>query len=143
VTKYFAAFSRLLKKQECMSIQLKSHQRSWWFVHTQPTQRTLNRVPNPTNAVGGLFIPGLQTGPPRPRPNPTNKVGGLFIPSLTLSVGFTLRLKSQVEYERSTNCVGGIQNGIGPALLCRLSMNDPPTVLVGFRTEPGRRCFVG
>src|SRR6185369_12696266 len=28
-----------------MSIQFKSHQRSWWFVHTQPTQKALSPGP--------------------------------------------------------------------------------------------------
>jgi hypothetical protein len=45
----------------------ESHQRSWWFVHTQPTKETAAPlVPNPTNAVGGSFIPSLQERlPPR------------------------------------------------------------------------------
>ena len=34
--------------------------------------------------------------------------------------------------ERSTNCVGGFENGEGPSGCCRPSMNDPPTALVGF-----------
>src|SRR2546426_545515 len=38
----------------------KSHQRSWWIVHTQPTKNQRTPVPNPTNAVGGLFILSLQ-----------------------------------------------------------------------------------
>src|SRR5216117_2700536 len=82
---------------------------SWWIIHTQPTE-TAGRLgspqipptrlvdysysayrnswqarlpPNPTNAVGGLFILSLQkqlagSAPP----NPTNAVGGLFILSL-------------------------------------------------------------
>src|SRR6185436_10926194 len=110
--------------------QVKSHQRSWWIVHTQPTSRLRpGQVWNPTNAAGGLFIlnlqatctrPGLEshqrswwivhtqpTGnlhpagfriPPtqlvdrsystyrQPAPgrvcNPTNAVGGSFIPNL-------------------------------------------------------------
>src|SRR6185503_19316658 len=38
----------------------ESHQRSWWIVHTQPTRRAASRLfPNPTNAVGGLFILSL------------------------------------------------------------------------------------
>ena len=37
----------------------KSHQRSWWTVHTQPTQRSGGLFQNPTNAVGGLFILSL------------------------------------------------------------------------------------
>src|SRR4030095_8076652 len=67
----------------------KSHQRSWWIIHTQPTGRGLTAhvvtpFPNPTNAVGGLFIlstrePGLQGHTSRQFPNPTNAVGGLFI----------------------------------------------------------------
>src|SRR2546427_3384947 len=39
----------------------KSHQRSWWIVHTQPTKRPLHARPkNPTNEVGGSFILCLQ-----------------------------------------------------------------------------------
>jgi hypothetical protein len=39
----------------------KSHQRSWWIVHTRPTREPWSVLfPNPTNAVGGLFIPRLQ-----------------------------------------------------------------------------------
>jgi hypothetical protein len=63
---------------------------------------------NPSNAVGGLFIRGLQgKNAASMLLNPTNAVGGLFIPSLTLR--FTFRLM------RATP-----------------DMNDPPTALVGF-----------
>ena len=34
----------------------KSHQRSWWIVHSQPTRTGTRSFPNPTNAVGGSFI---------------------------------------------------------------------------------------
>ena len=59
----------------------KSHQRSWWIVHTWPTSRPQDRsFPNPTNAVGGLFIFGLQARSGKAWvPNPTNAVGGSFI----------------------------------------------------------------
>src|SRR5205814_2067635 len=39
----------------------KSHQRSWWIVHTQPTKGLgALRSQIPPTAVGGSFIPGLQ-----------------------------------------------------------------------------------
>jgi len=37
----------------------------------------------------------------------------------------------RLEYERSTDCVGGIQCFVR-GKFCRLSMNDPPTASVGF-----------
>src|SRR2546427_219038 len=41
----------------------KSHQRSWWIVHTLPTKRAgRSPVLDPTNAVGGSFILCLQKG---------------------------------------------------------------------------------
>ncbi len=48
---------------------LKSHQRSWWIVHTRPTKRGHKSagplLSNPTNAVGGLFILDLQNAATR------------------------------------------------------------------------------
>src|SRR5215471_3642001 len=38
---------------------VKSHQRSWWIVHTQPTKDDARASGNPTNAVGGSFILSL------------------------------------------------------------------------------------
>ena len=43
-------------------VSSESHQRRWWIVHTQPTFGWRARVPNPTNAVGGSFIPSLHLG---------------------------------------------------------------------------------
>src|SRR5437773_1789242 len=83
----------------------ESHQRSWWN-RSYSTYRQTPRpfFPNPTNAVGGLFIVSLMVKAPRPAPrippaqlvdrsytaytetprlpNPTNAVGGSFILSL-------------------------------------------------------------
>jgi len=82
----------------------KSHQLRWWIVHTQPTKQLAAPIPripptqlvdcsysayktargahspNPTNAVGGLFILSLQNSSCSRDvfPNPTNAVGGLF-----------------------------------------------------------------
>src|SRR2546427_219036 len=67
----------------------KSHQRSWWIVHTLPTKRPFH-VPaqNPTNEVGGSFILSLQKGAGRsPVSNPTNAVGGSFILCLQKGLG--------------------------------------------------------
>ncbi len=64
------------------SAYTESHQRSWWIVHTQPTQPRERRFPNPTNAVGGSFILSLHSHGNAAFPNPTNAVGGSFILSL-------------------------------------------------------------
>src|SRR6185436_16734626 len=43
----------------------ESHQRSWWIVHTQPGRHATSRLlPNPTNAVGELFILSLGDAQP-------------------------------------------------------------------------------
>src|SRR6185503_13225292 len=45
----------------------ESHQRSWWIVHTQPTAALPAAVlQNPTNAVGGSFTLSLQRRCRRP-----------------------------------------------------------------------------
>ena len=55
----------------------ESHQRSWWIVHTQPTKRAGHTpLPNPTNAVGGSFISGLQKVWHTPFGIPPNRVDG-------------------------------------------------------------------
>src|SRR5262245_21814525 len=47
------------------------------------TGRTRSASGNPTNEVGGSFIPGLHGNPQRALSgNPTNEVGGSFIPDL-------------------------------------------------------------
>jgi len=93
------------------SIQVQSHQRSWWIVHTRPTtrlRRAFSGIPptqlvdrsypayneaaarlfwNPTNAVGGSFILGLHRAAARLFWNPANAVGGLFILSLQRGCG--------------------------------------------------------
>jgi hypothetical protein len=61
--------------------------------------------------------------------NPTNAVGGLFIPGLTSARTDFAGALSKVGYERSTNPVGGIPEQ-SVASVCRLSMNVPPTPLV-------------
>ena len=97
----------------------KSHQRSWWMFHTQPTKGRLRPVSrNSTNAVGGLFILSLQRSDSAPGfPNPTNAVGGSFILSLQRSDWLCL----------PETCRGS---------RCRPSMNNSPTALVGFGTKP-------
>src|SRR5881396_4377506 len=80
----------------------ESHQRSWWIVHTQPTKRAGHTpVPNPTNAVSGSFISGLQKVWRTPFEIPPNCVDM------------------------------GLQKLRSSLLLCRQSMNDPPKSLVG------------
>src|SRR5207249_4946666 len=59
-----------------------------------------NTSPNPTNAVGGLFILSRQKERPNTSPNPTNAVGGLFILSLQKQVAERL--------PNPTNAVGGL-----------------------------------
>jgi hypothetical protein len=61
----------------------ESHQRSWWIVHFQPTiSRPASpfRIP-PTHLVDRSF-PAYNQSASEPVPNPTNAVGGSFIPSL-------------------------------------------------------------
>ena len=67
---------------------------------------------NPTNAVGGSFIPSLQSAAHTPVLNPTNAVGGSFI-SGRPSTGPKL-----------------VPNG-ARLVVCSLSMNDPPTHVGG------------
>jgi hypothetical protein len=55
-------------------------------------QARLRLDSNPTNAVGGSFILGLQARRQRAFENPTNAVGGSFIPGLYSPPPFTLRL---------------------------------------------------
>jgi len=131
----------------------ESHQRSWWIVHIPPTKglgaspsripptqlvdcsypaykRTRSKpVPNPTNAVGGLFIPSLQKDWSKPVPNPTKAVGGLFIPSLKVSE-FAFAARVSTIHQRVMD-----YRICWMAAAARLDMNDPPTALVGFR-EP-------
>ncbi len=88
---------------------------------------------NPTNAVGGSFIPRLHCGDVW-LPNPTNAVGGSFIPGLTTATVHLSGALGQVGYEQSTNCVGGIQSRTAlPS--CRSSMKAPPTALVGLQVN--------
>src|SRR5262245_63049621 len=43
--------------------------RSWWFVHTQPTGKQARPTPRiPPTAGGGSFIPSLQESKPAPLP---------------------------------------------------------------------------
>jgi hypothetical protein len=115
-----------------------SHQRSWWIVHTRPTRDCGSLIRNPTNAVGGSFILSLHgRDPPLPeshqrswwivhtRPTRKTSAHSSGIPPT--------HTRPKAEYERSTNCVGGIRHP-RPVSVCRLSMNDPPTALVGFGT---------
>src|SRR6185295_2576132 len=61
----------------------KSHQRSWWIVHTQPTRDAslgVSQIP-PTQLVDRSYS-AYTRRQPRGLPNPTNAVGGSFILSL-------------------------------------------------------------
>src|SRR5207253_78405 len=84
----------------------KSHQRSWWIVHTQPTKAAASSAVSvvPSTQFGGI----------------PNGVRQTFC---------------KAGYERSTNGVGGISDRGVPRPFCSLSMNDPPTALVGFGRE--------
>src|SRR2546426_9763447 len=83
----------------------KSHQRSWWIVHTQPTRTGTRSFPNPTNAVGGSFILSLDGRERAAPPNPTNAVGGSFILSLDG--------RERVGPPNPTNEVGGPPTQLG------------------------------
>ena len=104
----------------------KSHQRSWWIVHTQPTTRRDGST---------AFL------------NPTNAVGGLSILNLHRASGTLFRTSHQCSWWVRKNliaCVHRLSMNVpptalvgfgkrrGPAARRRLSMNDPPTALVGF-----------
>jgi hypothetical protein len=111
------------------------HQRSWWIVHTQPSGRDRQTSPviPPTQLVDRSYL-ASSTQPTNFSGKPTNAVGGSFILSL-YRTGLTLHVSLipkivpvgglfilgilipnipsfsllQIEYERSTNCVGGIR----------------------------------
>jgi hypothetical protein len=71
--------------------------------------------------------------------NPTNAVGGSFIFNLRklLPAPNCFHLFSPLAREGTEEMTNG---DLGPAL-CRLSMNDPPTALVGF--ELSTQCIIG
>ncbi len=90
------------------------------------------------NAVGGWLELSLRGTGGWGSQNPTNAVGGLLILSLQ---------RGRHGCLESTNAVGGLELGQATGLVCRfavcrLSMNDPPTALVGFG-ESGPRHLVG
>src|SRR6266550_8740891 len=58
----------------------KSHQRSWWIVHTLPTKKAVacsSQIP-PTKLVDRSYS-AYKKGCRMLVPNPTNEVGGSFI----------------------------------------------------------------
>src|SRR5258707_319093 len=141
----------------------ESHQRSWWIVHTQPTRTGAASpvFPNPTNAVGGSFIlslHGLEQRPPFSRIPPTQLVDCSYsaytdwssVPRFSEShqpswwIGHTRAIrrlagKMANPVRLSMNNPPTALVGFGDAcgrLFCRLSMNNPPTALVGFEGRP-------
>src|SRR6266481_5964937 len=64
----------------------KSHQRSWWIVHTWPTGTAgparLPQIP-PTQLVDRSYLAYRDGRSGSASPNPTNAVGGSFILSLS------------------------------------------------------------
>ena len=50
---------------------------------------------------------------------------------------------TKTRQRNPTNFVGGIGGRGSGLLLCSLSMNDPPTTLVGFGDEVRGSCSVG
>jgi hypothetical protein len=108
--------------KETAATRPESHQRSWWIVHIRPTQKRLPPlVPNPTNAVGGLFIFDLH-------PESHGTVPVFPFSRAALAAARAAREKENTQEKRVVAFPG------------RLSMNDPPTALVGFRT-PGSVSF--
>ena len=96
-----------------------------------PVSNPTNAVGGTTNAVGGSFILCLQKGAGRsPVSNPTNAVGGSFI--LCLECSNHLRgLSNSIHAVRESLILDLPERSHRPI---RLSMNDPPTALVGFET---------
>src|SRR2546426_734084 len=70
-----------LQKQLAGSASPKSHQRSWWIVHTQPTETAgrlgFPQIP-PTQLVDCSYSTYRNSWQARLPPNPTNAVGGIW-----------------------------------------------------------------
>jgi hypothetical protein len=95
-----------------------------------------------TNAVGGSFIHGLQTGRPRSIPNPTNAVGGSFIHGLQTKLPVLDPESHQrswwIVHTRPAIVLLSFNVQLSYARAMQLEpfkeiMNNPPTALVGFR----------
>jgi hypothetical protein len=107
---------------------------------------------NTTNEVGGSFIPGLQKSGFRFRKIPPTKLVDCSYlaykervwirkipPTKLLDRSYLVYKRAGLDSENPTNCVGGIR--AVRQLLCRQSMNNPPTALVVFARSGS--CFVG
>src|SRR6266478_9811744 len=106
-------FVHTLPTQEALSPGPESHQRSWWIVHNRPTQKALS--PGPEFHQRSWWIVHIRPTPKSPERFRCSHEGK--------RVAFTCRL----QYEQSTNCVGGIRYKWRQSLLRRQSMNEPPT----------------
>ena len=78
----------------------ESHRRSRWMVHTRPSTAGLNDSKNPTDEVGGWFIPNLQIIDR----NTTTLPGKAWLDS------------EKVRYEQSTDFFGGIPHSLESGL---------------------------
>src|SRR5207247_1831170 len=95
--KWFArVFHRTLSLSSSIPATVFCRRVLLWASQIGPEQEraSRNRVRNPTNAVGGLFIASLQSCTRWPLPNPTNAVDGLFILSLTTTAILPARLRT-------------------------------------------------
>jgi hypothetical protein len=104
----------------------QSHQRSWWFVHTQPT-RNLRAPGLESHRRSRWFIHTQPTNPTCEFRNPTNGVGGSFILNLYKTQAYELR--------NPTNAVGGLFILNLQLARCRWRMNNPPTPSMGFQSR--------
>src|SRR5437773_1231497 len=80
--------SFILSLQRSLRTHLrKSHQRSWWIVHTQPQKKPKHAPPQipPTQLVDRSYSAYKEAYAPA-SPNPTNAVGGSFILGLQRSL---------------------------------------------------------
>jgi hypothetical protein len=68
----------------------------------------------------------------QPRLNPTNAVGGSFIPSLTSVAVFDLSSRHSDRLDMNDPPTALVGFGSASPLLCRPSVNEPPTALVVF-----------
>ena len=107
----YSAYKRGHKKARLRFFP-ESHQRSWWIVSysaypRRHTKRTSSPIPNPTNAVGGLFhtLPTLDAtrkGPVLPSRIPPTQLVDCFILCLSKDPRTGAR-------PNHFNCVSGIQ----------------------------------
>jgi hypothetical protein len=91
-------------------------------------------IRNPTNAVGGSFILDLQQRQPLPHPESHQRSWWIV---------HTQPTKQQPHASPNPPTASPEFGKQAGAPLCRLSMNDPPTALVGFGRAAALQALVG